>query len=78
MDDSTIKGLEQRYVVIRLDGKPAGPCFVLDPSNDKVALASLGDVADRYLEAGYGALAEDLLALRRVLAQLRHTEVPPK
>jgi len=57
------KGLFHKYYVERVDGKPMGFAFVLEPARDPMAAEALSLYAVLADEAGYKELAKDLHAI---------------
>lgn len=60
------RGVYIKYLVERTDGKPMGPCFILEYEKDRHARTALSAYADSCAEDN-PALAADL---RTILAQL--------
>lgn len=65
MADDPTRGLYEKYSIARTDGKPVGPCIVLE-LDDPNSLPAIATFADTVEAAGYGLLAGDL---RRLVAQ---------
>lgn len=57
---STTEGLKHKYNVERVDGKPVGFCFVLEPERDPYAKAALRSYAISVAET-IPELANDLM-----------------
>lgn len=53
------QGLYKKYHVARGDGKPLGPCFVMEPVRDPYALVALRAYADA-IESTHPQLAAEM------------------
>lgn len=62
MADNTERGLYDKYLVERLDGKPVGRCIVLEV-RDPNAHPALITWTETMRAAGYNALADDMEAM---------------
>ena len=57
------KGLFSKYYVGRVDGKPMGESFVLEPARDPIAVEALFHYASIAHDRGYEVLAKDIFAM---------------